>query len=52
MIIFGSKATQVASETVNEKCASCGTPNSIQMTVFQKYAMFFGYPPSLWVKQV
>lgn len=44
MIIFGSKATQVASETINEKCASCGTPNSIQMTVFQKYAHVFWIP--------
>jgi hypothetical protein len=44
MIIYGSKATQVATENLSDKCSSCGTQNSIQMTVFQKYAHIFWIP--------
>jgi phage FluMu protein Com len=44
MIIYGSKATQVATENINDKCPNCGTQNSIQMTVFQKYAHVFWIP--------
>jgi len=44
MIIYGSKTTQVASENINDKCSNCGTQNSIQMIVFQKYAHVFWIP--------
>jgi hypothetical protein len=44
MIIFGSKATPVSSETIQFNCSSCNTPNSVQMTVFQKYSDIFWIP--------
>jgi hypothetical protein len=44
MVVFGSKATEVATETIQDKCANCGTQNSVQMTVFQKYAHVFWIP--------
>ena len=44
MIIYGSKATQIATESIAEKCPNCGTQNSIQMGVFQKYAHIFWIP--------
>jgi hypothetical protein len=44
MIIFGSKATPIATETIKGKCAHCGTQDSVQMTVFQKYADLFWIP--------
>ena len=44
MIIYGNKATQVAAENINDKCSNCGTQNSIQMKVFQKYAHVFWIP--------
>ena len=44
MIIYGSKATQIATENINHMCSNCGTSNSIQITVFQKYAHVFWIP--------
>lgn len=44
MIIYGSKATQIATEHILDKCSNCGTQNSVQMTVFQKYAHVFWIP--------
>lgn len=44
MIIYGSKATQVVTENLTDKCSSCGTQNSIRITVFQKYAHVFWIP--------
>ena len=44
MIIYGSKATNVATENINGNCPNCGTPNSIQMAVFQMYAHVFWIP--------
>jgi hypothetical protein len=44
MIIFGSKATQVATKNINDECTNCGTQNSIQMIVLQKYAHVFWIP--------
>lgn len=44
MIIYGTKATPIAAENINDKCASCGTENSVQMIVFQKYAHVFWIP--------
>lgn len=44
MIIYGSKATEIANEQISDKCSSCGTANGIQMVVFQKYAHVFWIP--------
>ena len=44
MVIYGTKATQLAKETVTEKCQNCGTQNSIEIYVFQKYAHIFWIP--------
>lgn len=44
MIIYGTKATHVASEILSDTCSNCGTQGSIQMTIFQKYAHVFWIP--------
>jgi hypothetical protein len=44
MIVYGSKSTQLLKETLIDRCPNCGTPNSIEMHVFQKYAHVFWIP--------
>ena len=44
MIIYGTKAKELAKESITEKCPNCGTQNSIEMYVFQKYAHIFWIP--------
>jgi hypothetical protein len=44
MLIYGSKATQLAKETQFEKCKNCGTSNSVDLYVIQKYAHVFWIP--------
>ena len=44
MVIYGSKAKQLAKETVVEGCPNCGTANSVDLYVFQKYAHLFWIP--------
>lgn len=44
MIVYGSKSTELAKENLTDKCPNCGTQNSIEMTVFQKYAHVFWIP--------
>lgn len=44
MIIYGSKATLIANENIDNKCSHCDTKKSIQMSVFQKYAHIFWIP--------
>ena len=44
MVVYGTKASQLAKESVTEKCPNCGTQNSIEMYVFQKYAHVFWIP--------
>ena len=44
MIIYGTKSTQLAKENIIEKCPNCGTSNSVEMYVFQKYAHIFWIP--------
>ena len=44
MIIYGSRNKQLAKEIIAEKCPHCGTQNSIDMHVFQKYAHVFWIP--------
>lgn len=44
MIIYGSRSKQLLKESLIEKCPGCGTQNSIDMYVFQKYAHIFWLP--------
>ena len=44
MIIYGSKATQLAKESITESCPHCQQSNSIDMYVFQRYAHVFWIP--------
>ena len=44
MIIYGSKSKELAREILTDKCQNCGTQNSIDMHVFQKYAHVFWIP--------
>src|SRR6185369_8201835 len=44
MIVYGRKATQIAKELIVEKCPNCGTMNSVELYVFQKYAHVFWIP--------
>ncbi len=44
MIIYGTNATKIAKENIQEKCSNCGTQYSLQMCVFQKYAHVYWIP--------
>jgi hypothetical protein len=44
MLIYGSKARLLAKEILVEKCTSCGTMNSVELSLFQKYAHVFWIP--------
>jgi hypothetical protein len=44
MIIYGSNSKELAKEVLTDKCQNCGTQNSIDMYVFQKYAHIFWIP--------
>ena len=44
MIIYGSKTKQLAKEVLTDKCPNCGTQNSVELYVFQKYAHVFWIP--------
>jgi hypothetical protein len=44
MIIYGSKSKQLAVDHIIEKCPECGTQNSTDMHVFQKYAHIYWLP--------
>ena len=44
MIIYGTKNKKLAKEVVTDKCSNCGTQNSIELYVFQKYAHVFWIP--------
>ena len=44
MIIYGSRATQVAKETIADPCPHCQRNNSLDMYVFQRYAHIFRIP--------
>lgn len=43
MLIFGSRASKIASETLEDKCANCAR-HTVQVFVFQKYAHLFWIP--------
>ena len=44
MIIYGGRATVLASENIFEKCPNCATPNNIRMHIIQRYAHIFWIP--------
>lgn len=44
MIIYGSKATGLASENINHDCPGCGADKSITMHIFQRYGHVFWIP--------
>lgn len=44
MIVYGTRNKQLATEHLTEKCTHCGTQNSVEMHVFQKYAHIFWIP--------
>jgi hypothetical protein len=44
MIIYGSNETKIGKEDVFDACTNCGSTNSIELTVFQKYAHVFWIP--------
>lgn len=44
MIIIGHKSIPLVKEMINDPCPNCGTPYSIEMTVFQKYVHLFWIP--------
>ena len=44
MVVYGTKAKVLVTETVVEKCASCGKMNSVDVTVLQKYFHIFWIP--------
>jgi len=44
MIIYGSRAKQLAKETIAEPCPHCQSNNTVDMYVFQRYAHIFWIP--------
>lgn len=44
MIIYGSRATKLAHETLDGLCPDCGAQHSVEIYVFQKYAHVFWLP--------
>jgi hypothetical protein len=44
MIIYGSRSTELATAAISDKCESCGTAKTVQMSIFQKYAHIFWIP--------
>lgn len=44
MIVYGTKGTQIAKELLVDKCPNCGTQNSVELYIFQKYAHVFWIP--------
>ncbi|MGG9971558.1 zinc-ribbon domain-containing protein [Ferruginibacter sp. SUN002] len=44
MIVYGSKSKELLKEHIIDKCPHCGTQNSIDMYVLQKYAHVFWIP--------
>jgi hypothetical protein len=44
MIFYGSRVTHIATESIFDKCASCGSHNSIELSIYQKYAHLYWIP--------
>lgn len=43
-MVFGSKTKLLSSETIMDKCPSCGQQGSVQLNVYQKYAHVYWIP--------
>ncbi|WP_276503545.1 zinc-ribbon domain-containing protein [Terrimonas pollutisoli] len=44
MIIYGTRSKELAKQVLTDKCPNCGTQNSMEIYVFQKYAHVFWIP--------
>lgn len=44
MIIYGSRASLISTESVHDKCSNCNTQGSMYIALFQKYAHIFWIP--------
>lgn len=44
MIVYGTRSKELAKEHIVDKCPNCGTQNSIDVYVFQKFAHVFWIP--------
>jgi hypothetical protein len=44
MIVYGIRTKQLAKEILTDKCPNCGTQNTVELYVFQKYAHVFWIP--------
>ena len=44
MIIYGSRSKQLTKEILTDKCPNCGSQNSTELYIFQKYAHVFWIP--------
>lgn len=44
MVIYGTRTTELGKEHLIDKCPNCGTQNSIDIYVVQKYAHVFWIP--------
>lgn len=43
-MVFGSKAKLLSSETIMDRCPSCGQQGSVQLNIHQKYAHIYWIP--------
>src|SRR5690606_7429466 len=50
MIVYGSRATEVAQQLTPEVCNNCGAQNSVRVYIFQKYAHVFWIPIFPFIK--
>ncbi|MEP6675942.1 MAG: zinc-ribbon domain-containing protein [Ferruginibacter sp.] len=44
MIVYGIKAKELLKETLLDKCPNCGTQNSVDLYIFQRYFHIFWLP--------
>ena len=44
MIIYGTKAKQLATENIIDRCPKCSSQNTLSMYVYQQYAHVFWIP--------
>ncbi|WP_336518497.1 zinc-ribbon domain-containing protein [Pollutibacter soli] len=44
MIVYGTRSKELSKEHLVDKCPNCGTHNSVDVYVFQKYAHVFWIP--------
>lgn len=44
MIIYGYRSKEISRDMLPERCPQCGTPHSVHLMVYQKYAHVFWVP--------